>query len=132
MGREFLRRTGRELFMAPCLDTHRVLVDAYAARACRPAYRLLFRDDGMGAAHAHPATIYRGVQGISLAPRSPGLSSRRFLARILPQIRGIQPTAQENAARLTLHRISAGASYRLKGRRGTEESARPAASRPVQ
>src|SRR5579883_2799598 len=100
MAGEFFWSAGGERGLAENRDAIGISRGAAAAWPGGSAHGVLHGDDGMGAADASPAAVSRGGEGIPFAAGSAELSARRLLARLLPEISGGKPAAQEDAARL--------------------------------
>src|SRR5258708_8114859 len=91
-------RGGGEFFLVEDGDARGVHGQPSAAGPRGSAGRFLRGNDGVGAADKDAATILRPGKRIRLAARRADVSAGRLLARLLPQVSGVQSAAQENAA----------------------------------
>ena len=90
----------------------------------RSAQCFLCRNDGMGVAHAPAGTILFAGEGICRAAGGADVFARWRMARLFPQISGVQSAAQENAASLGGGRFDTSAAHQRGVRRAKSGSAR--------
>jgi len=81
------RRAARPIYPGPS-----------AAGACRPAYSLILRNDGMDAAYQSTDSFSLHQSGVFESPGRAAVPAGRAMACLFHQISGIESAAQKNAA----------------------------------